>query len=248
MADVPTLNFRSLQKYLGQFEQKLKRVLEACDIEFHCNLRPEKIPNSNRFKLPKFAKFVGVKQRGNSKKGKQKLSIFFHFEGELDNKECVTKHRIRVCYALVKNPAQPNKICLVRGTHYDFNSNSEPLHPICHAQEDITTLKDEISENNYDIQNAEQIDNFRKNCLFVIKSSRIPTTFFDLFSVIIMVLADHCVKKDVSEQVSEFNKILKFVIEKPPNTSLVPKHLFPNKSTLRNTKIENLHSAHWYCS
>ena len=73
------------------------------------------------------------------------------------------------------------------------------------------------------------------------------TAFLDFFSIVIMILADHCVKKDIPEQINEFNKILKFVIEELPNISLV-KDLLPDKSTLRNTNIVNLHSAHWYAA
>ena len=197
MADVPTLNFTSLQRYLRRFEQKLKPVLKACNVTFDSDFRLKKI-KPNKFELLKFAKFIGVQQRAGNKPNKARLNIFFHFEGELDDKDCVTKYRTRVSYALVKKQTQPNNICLVRGTRYDFNSASEFLHPVCHAQEDITTLKDKIDENNYNIQNAEQIEDFQKNYLYAVKDARVPTAFFDFFSVVIMVVADHCVKKKYS--------------------------------------------------
>lgn len=246
MADVPTLKFSSLQKYLRKFEQKLKPVLKACNVEFNSDFSLKKT-HPNKFQLLKFAKFVGVQQRAGNRQGKARLNIFLHFEGELDDQDRVIKYRIRVSYTLVKIQARPREICLVRGIHYDFNSASEPLHPICHAQEDITTLKDEIGEDNYDILNAEQIDEFQKKCLFAVKSARIPTAFFDFFSVVIMVVADHCVKKDMPEQVKSFNEILNFVIEELPEIS-ISTDLLPNRSTLTNTNIAKLHSAHWYAA
>ena len=82
MADVPTMNFRSLQIYLGRFEQKLKPVLEVCDIKFDYNLKLEKIPYSNKFELPKFAEFTEVKQRGSSRKSK-KLNIILPLPGRI---------------------------------------------------------------------------------------------------------------------------------------------------------------------
>lgn len=247
MADVSPLNFTSLNKYLGRFEQKLNRVLEACNVMSDYDLRLKKIDGSNKFELLRFAKFIGVKQRGNSRKSKEKLNIFCHFEGSLDDEGRVTKYRTRVCYTLVKKNAQPDEICLVKGIRYDFNSASELLHPICHAQEDISTLKDEIGKDNFKIQNTEQIEHLEKNCLYAVKNARVPTAFLDFFSIVIMILADHCIKKDVPEQVSEFNKILKFVINDLPNIPLVTDLLLDN-STLKNTKIINLHSAHWYAA
>ena len=247
MANVPALTPASLRRYLRSFEQKLIPVLKACDITFDSDLRLKEIDELNKFELFKFAKFLGVKQRGNNNESKEKLNIFLHFEGKLDGKGCVTKYRTRVSYALVKKHAQPKEICLVRGTHYDFNSASDVLHPVCHAQEDITTLKKEIGEDDFNIQNDGQIDDFQKNYLYAVKNSRVPTPFFDFFSVVIMVLADHCVKKDMPEQVDGFKKILKFVIEELPDIPLAI-NCFPDKSTLRKTKIKNLHSAHWYAT
>lgn len=244
MADVPPLSFASLQRHLRSFGQKLRPVLKDCNVEFDSDFRLKK--TNNKFQLSKLAKFIGVQQRAGNKPGKAKLNIFLHFEGELDNEDCVIKYRIRVSYTLVKKRARPEEICLVRGIHYDFNSTSELLHPICHAQEDITTLKDEIDKN-YNIQNAEQIDEFQKKCLFAVKSARVPTAFLDFFSVVIMVVADHCIKKDMPEQVEGFNEILNFVIEKLPEISL-PIGLLPSNSTLRNTNIAKLHSAHWYAA
>ena len=244
MANVPTLNFTSLGKYLNRFEQKLKPVLKACNVKFDSDFRLKK--TNNKFQLLKLAKFIGVQQRAGNRPGKARLNIFLHFEGELDNQNRVIKYRIRVSYTLVKKQTQPEEICLVRGTHYDFNSASELLHPICHAQEDITTLKDEIDKD-YNIQNVEQIDEFQKKCLFAVKSARVPTAFFDFFSVVIMVVADHCIKKDMPEQVEGFNEILNFVIEELPEISL-PTGVLPDNSTLRNTNIVKLHSAHWYAA
>ena len=245
MADVPTLKFASLQKYLGRFEQKLKPVLKDCHVKFDPDFRLKRTKTSNKFQLVKLAKFIGVQQRAGNRPGKPRLNIFLHFEGELDDQDRVIKYRIRISYTLVKKQTRPKEICLVRGTHYDFNSASELLHPICHAQEDITTLKDEIGRDDYNIQNAEQIDEFQKECLFAVKSARIPTAFFDFFSVVIMVVADHCIKKDMPEQVEGFKEILNFVIKELPGISL-PTCLFPDNSTLRNTNTAKLHSAHWY--
>ncbi len=245
MANVSTLNFTSLQKHLRSFRQKLRPVLKACNVEFDSDFILEK--TNNKFQLSKLAKFIGVQQRPGNRSGKPRLNIFLHFGGELDDRDCVIKYRIRVSYTLVKKQAQPEEICLVRGTHYDFNSASELLHPICHAQEDITTLKDEIDKD-YNIQNAEQIDQFQKKYLFAVKSARVPTAFFDFFSVVIMVLADHCIKKDMPEQIEGFNEILNFVIEELPEISLQIGLLPDNSTLIRNTNIAKLHSAHWYAT
>jgi len=213
MANVSPLKFTTLKKLLPRFfNGPLKPLLLSQSVIHNIDsLAFKKTNNDTKFELTDALVFSPLDVRPKCRLNKPKLKVFVHFDGCLgDDGDTIVKHRTKVSYTLMAKSSEPQSIKLIKGSHYDYDSNTEVLHPFCHMQEDIHTLYTWI-EKSHTITNKSHIEELRKTCLWSIENVRVPTVLFDLFSAIIMILADHCIDRDDDDLVKEFKLILDFI-------------------------------------
>lgn len=245
MADVSHLNYLLLRKKLQDFHTRLIPLLDDCSIRMQGNFDLRKCDDSDRFELGNCIVISGVPLRPNSNRSSKRLTIFLHLRGHVCAENNVQSFNTRTAYSLTPQNSEPKEIDLVRGMHYDYERTTKILHPVCHVQEDILTLQSEIEQAQYGIGNFPYISHHKQNYLSNTNSVRIPTPFMDFFSVILMILADHCISKDSSLQLNKFNELCTFVIDHQAQVEVVHDNLH-ELSQLRNGAVSDLHSSHWY--
>lgn len=134
--------------------------------------------------------------------------------------------------------AQRSTLNLIEAYHFDhFNVNpkeSSP-HPVFHAQRNIrsddcfpsfSSCLNSDPQNNLDIGHLEQQE---KNDLFRLKTFRLPTPQIDLFSLSVIIAADHLVDK-CSHDSSAYQSFKSFL-----------KHVSVNNTSI--TKVQHQHNV-----
>lgn len=171
------------------------------------------IPNAhNDMNYQACGYFTGFPQKPNSKKCTDNVYFIGLLDGVVVEKTVQLKsYATEVCYCRMKNQSNQNsKLTAIAGYHFDFESTSKRNHPIFHAQQKITA-GERFFQFNKDISPPE----FPKDS--EVRTLRIPTPQMDIFSAIVMTLADHIVPPDKPEAGEPF---IKFLNE-------VNKNLFP---------------------
>lgn len=148
------------------------------------------------------ASFIRVSETGKQAARKR---INVHLKGQMyafkRNEEIVfKKYKTSVLYCRPIRPSSDNEFKDPVGYHYDFDSNVDPAHPVFHAQQDNTTLIDEVS--------AQFSSSFPEGSSNAFGSARIPTCQLDFYSAILMIIADHLVDHSESDDVSIFKELI----------------------------------------
>lgn len=159
------------------------------------------------------AYFLGMPQMPNSRKHTENIFLIGLLHGVVVDKKTaqLKSYATEVSYCRMKNLSNQNgELKAMAGYHFDFESTSKINHPIFHAQQNLSAgFRFFEGNKNFDIpelpdQHAE------------IRTLRIPTPQMDIFSAIVMILADHIVQPS-DESREPFIKFL----------SVVNQHLLP---------------------
>lgn len=139
------------------------------------------------------ASFQGLPQRpGSTKKSSENVFITAMLSGAVKaGIPHLTHYGTEIGYFRQTNASEPLRDLLpITGYHYDFDCDGKKFnHPVFHVQPKITAgkryikMRPDITHHNYpDVHEISTI--------------RIPTPQMDIFSTIVMVLADHVVLPD----------------------------------------------------
>jgi|GEM_PF-3514737 len=203
--------FKELNSFHTRFNQRLLRFKGFKVISqnnssntawAHINGRDDQYQLFMRFKKFKFKR----------KESNHHIDVLIHGLITLSN-DGFSKYITRVSYSKSKYQTSPNKQDLVAGMHYDYTEKTEIWHPVFHVQNDISVLREEQVELfDIEIDNDTEISSIKNNQL---KDIRVPTTQMDIYSTIIMVLADNYFYRDSNvekEDKEKFIDLLNFTI------------------------------------
>lgn len=139
------------------------------------------------------ASFQGLPQRpGSSKNATENVFITARLSGTIKKgKAHLTHYGTEIGYYRQTKASEPLKDLIpITGFHYDFDCDGKKFnHPVFHAQPKVTageryiSLKKDITTGNY--------PEFKE-----IRTIRIPTPQMDIFSAIVMIMADHVIMPD----------------------------------------------------
>jgi len=239
------MNFNTLDKIIKIFwVQCLPLIAKHSVLVSEQSIGIKKIENRSRFSLYKPIYLTGIPQRHNSPRRKPRLTIFVDFDGRLED-DVVVSTCTRVVYTCAGDPRKPLEINLIKGVRYDFDSDSELLHPVCHAQEDITMMRDTLIGSDFNVVNMEEAIKFHRDSLCHLNTMRVPTALMDFFSTIMMILSDHCLAPDNVENVRSYNELMGTIIGKVKTVDVCSDFLHA-QSTLRNLNYFQFHAANHY--
>lgn len=134
-----------------------------------------------------------------------------------------------------EDPEDLNESEALTGFHFDFRSNDaceiQPAHPVFHAQHEPLA-----AEKWYQYHDKEFVPKAQPRN--VIRTIRIPTPQMDIFSCVVMVIADHLVGNG-----AEANSIFKKYIDKLRADSLIPK---VNLECYEGLDLQGCETREWY--
>lgn len=139
--------------------------------------------------------FLGMPQTPNSRKHTENIYLIGLLNGVVVNKAVQLKsYATEVSYCRMQNLSnQYGEQKAMAGYHFDFESTASKInHPIFHVQQSIKAGSRFFEfNNNFDLP---EFPNEHPE----IRTLRIPTPQMDIFSAIVMILADHIVPPDES--------------------------------------------------
>lgn len=167
-------------------------------------LNPTSIDAYKKLTYQVSAHFLGMPQTPISRKHTENVYVIGLFEGVVINKIVRLKsYATEVSYCRMNDLSnQTGDLQVMAGFHYDFESTSKINHPIFHAQPKLSAgqryfdVHTEITPPLLPDKNTE------------IRTLRIPTPQMDIFSTIVMILADHIVQE---KSQAPFKKFLEIV-------------------------------------
>lgn len=181
----------------------------------------------------------GVSQKGNkvSKRLCLYMSGYIIINGkQADGKIKISKYNTQLLYCDPEQRDDYRRLKVSGGFHFDFECNPQPVHPIFHMQLDNTVLREEVSADTA-VQHVTPL--VGENRCF-----RVPTSQMDIFSTLVMVVADHFVDKGNAEECDSFMNFVKDIqahslcIDMGECTRTFGGHL---------STMTNMNSSSWYC-
>lgn len=177
----------SLRNYIPTFDLNVKKLLRDSGLQtVFSGVDIFGPPDENGCTL--MASFLGLPQRpGSRKNNSENVFITAKLSGNLkDRRLHLTHYGTEIGYFRQTNASNPlNDLEPITGYHYDFDCDGNKFnHPIFHAQPKITAgdrylgIKKNITHRAYPDHKE-------------IRTIRIPTPQMDIFSAIVMILADH---------------------------------------------------------
>ncbi len=177
----------SLEAYLPQFNSMVSSLLKSFGlITVFSGVTIYERKGENDCCL--MASFQGLPQRpGSTKKSSENVFITAVLSGGVKSGQAyLTRYGTEIGYFRQTNASEPLCDLLpITGYHYDFDCDGQKFnHPVFHVQPKMTAgdryigMKPNITHQNYPELNE-------------IRTVRIPTPQMDIFSTIVMVLADH---------------------------------------------------------
>jgi|SRR5471030_381034 len=177
----------SLRIYLPTFDSLVRGFLKESGLRTEFS-GVTTFGNSDEGSCDLMASFQGLPQRPGSRKfASENVFITARLAGIVKSGQLhLTQYGTEIGYFRQTNASEPLCDLLpITGYHYDFDCDGKKFnHPVFHAQPKITAgdryigLKPNITHRNYPQQDE-------------IRTIRIPTPQMDIFSAIVMILADH---------------------------------------------------------
>lgn len=185
----------SLRNYLPSFEQSVKKLLRESGLLTEFSITTFGEPEEDGCML--MASFQGLPQHASSKKrSSENVFITAKLSGNLkDKKPHLTQYGTEIGYFRQTNASNPlNDLEPLAGFHYDFDCNEKRLnHPVFHAQPKMSAGERYFEQNKH-ISHRDYPEHKE------IRTIRIPTPQMDIFSAIVMILADHVADPEDSER------------------------------------------------
>lgn len=190
----------SVRNYLSTFELLVKKLLRDSGLQTVFNIGLFDQSDDNGCML--MASFQGLPQHsGSRKRNSENIFITARLSGNIKNKKLhLTHYGTEIGYFRQTDASKPlNELEPIAGFHYDFDCDAKKMnHPVFHAQPKMTAgdryleLNKNISHNGYPAHKE-------------IRTIRIPTPQMDIFSAIVMILADHVAEpEDTQRRFSRF--------------------------------------------
>ena len=150
---------------------------------------------------------------------------------------CITKYNTQMLYGDLKSITNPNEMKYSNGFHFDYDIDVQPAHPIFHVQQEPGAA-DQWTGYDHQLRVIAPEHSPTPN-----KSIRIPTAQMDIFSAMLMVLADHCIDTSKPQQVDSFCGLLSNTKDYIPKVKLDShQNLFENHLA----GMDHLKSNAWY--
>lgn len=183
---------RILIRYLTDFNDRTNRLLKELGLPTQFSgVETYGIPDNNNIYLK--ASFQGLPKRpGSTKSCSENIFITAIVSGfDKGGHLWLTKYATEIGYFRQSNASSPlTDLIPITGYHYDFDCDGTKFnHPVFHAQPKITAGDRYISLTK-DITHRDYPDHKE------LRTIRIPTPQMDIFSSIVMMLADHVIAPD----------------------------------------------------
>ncbi|MBC3920506.1 hypothetical protein H8L32_23785 [Undibacterium sp. CY18W] len=227
----------SLERLLNEFNSSTKGLLKkVCPEVDFSGISIYEAKENDEYHL--MASFVGMRQMPKSAKKTENIFVVGKLLGGMaEKKPVLLKYNTEISFCRMKDMNNPTKnLTPMCGFHFDFHDNEKQFnHPIFHAQpklkagERFFSWKKEFALPEYPEQYNE------------IRTLRIPTAQMDIFSAVLMVIADHAI--DPSDPDQHFQNFLKLV-----NRSLIPMDLKSAPPTFAEKMMAGnpFHALDWY--
>lgn len=199
----------SLEKAVEAFNAAVRNLITEIiptvmysGIEFRPNPKTAQAYENMDYQVSGY--FLGFPQTPNSRRRTDNVYLIGLLNGVVVGDAAQLKsYATEVSYCRMENLSnQYGEQKAMAGYHFDFESTSKINHPIFHAQQSIKAGS-RFFEFNNNFELPKFPDDHRE-----IRTLRIPTPQMDIFSAIVMILADHIVSPDESKAREPFMKFL----------------------------------------
>lgn len=224
-------NYSLFRSILKKYTDKLDGT---CEVKLPESWKIEKCQASPTAPLS----MTGVSQKGKPRS--KKLNVYIHgyvnISGKIEDRVLISGYGTKLLYCKPKSASDMKNVDVSGGFHFDFSDTTEPAHPIFHMQQDNTILQEEVTIScRVQIDSKPQDEN---------RTFRIPTSQMDIFSALIMIIADNFVDKSSEEQCQYFIDMIR-ELEKYMLIADLRENISAYGGYL--TQVANLTPISWYC-
>lgn len=234
----------SFQKLSNEFkafyQQTTKRLDGQVEIDYPEFLLKKETSGDVTVGLSRPFSFRNVSQKGT----RRSKRICIYISGKFvitgrsqDGRLQISRYSTQLLYCSPKESYKYNELKVSSGLHFDFEHEVQPVHPIFHMQLDNSALADEIQYYHKYIETVEPMQG--ENRFF-----RVPTSQMDIFSTLVMILADHFIDKQDPNQCNDF---LSFVGQIQKYSLDIDLQRCNRTFGGHLTTAANLNSSSWYC-
>lgn len=240
------INFRNyLYKIVSEFNARVLNLLSDLDPSTEYGELKLAYKQNNNDSSTLLAYFSNLMEGGNRDSKRQRMSrkesIFMTglLSGEAvsDNIYQLSYYGTEICYGK-NNSEVPKEVHPVTGYHFDFDKDKKSNHPIFHAQNKlgVGTRIFSMEEESIPFIYIAPVHTGENE----IRSVRIPTPQMDIFSAIIMIIADYIVHPSDEVHSLLFSEFLKSIDE------IIPKFNVTSLSHIHSNFKLNSGLCYWY--